>query len=137
MGALSRSKGARFEREVAKMLFAELGITFKRKLDQYQERGLEDLKPSDPAFPFIVECKHANRWQSAWWEQAKGASRQGFYPALIFRLTGKSIVVRVPVAAVSEAAGGDALPGWCEVDLGTFCTIARELMAARGTGGTT
>lgn len=133
MSALSRNKGAAFERLVAKELFAELGITFKRKLDQYQERGLSDLTPSDPAFPFLIECKHANRWQSAWWAQASSASRQGLYPALIYRLTGKSIVVRVPVASFCEAAGGRALAGWCETDLATFCALARELMAVRAT----
>jgi hypothetical protein len=35
--ANSRNKGATFERDVAKMLFLELGITFKRDLRKYQE----------------------------------------------------------------------------------------------------
>ena len=32
----SRNKGASFEREVAKLLVLEMGITFKRDLRQYQ-----------------------------------------------------------------------------------------------------
>jgi hypothetical protein len=32
-----RNKGAQFEREIANMLFFELGISFKRDLRQYQE----------------------------------------------------------------------------------------------------
>ena len=39
----SRSKGAAFEREVAKMLLLELGIGFKRDLRQYQTSGHADL----------------------------------------------------------------------------------------------
>jgi hypothetical protein len=47
----SRTKGASFEREVAKLLLLELGITFKRDLRQYQEADHGDLIPDDPAFP--------------------------------------------------------------------------------------
>ena len=57
MGAQQRSKGARFERDVAKRLFAELGITFKRDLSQYQQSDRGDLTPDNPAFPFLIECK--------------------------------------------------------------------------------
>lgn len=53
----SRTKGAQFEREVAKLLLLELGISFKRDLRQYQTGGHGDLIPDDPAFPFELELK--------------------------------------------------------------------------------
>ena len=69
----SRQKGAAFEREVAKALLLELGISFKRDLRQYQTSGHADLTPTDPAFPFELELK---RYASgpingpdAWWQQ--------------------------------------------------------------------
>ena len=57
MATNGRNKGATFERDIAKMLDDELGISFKRNLDQYRESGLGDLIPSDPEFPFTLELK--------------------------------------------------------------------------------
>jgi len=47
----SRSKGSTFERQVAKLLEAELGIAFKRDLEQYRAGDHGDLIADDPDFP--------------------------------------------------------------------------------------
>jgi hypothetical protein len=69
----SRNKGASFEREVAKLLFLELGISFKRDLRQYQTSGHGDLIPSDPGFPFELELKRYAKGPISgpdkWWQQ--------------------------------------------------------------------
>jgi hypothetical protein len=61
----SRTKGAQFEREVAKLLLLELGITFKRDLRQYQEADHGDLIPDDPAFPFELSSSATPTGRSA------------------------------------------------------------------------
>ena len=49
-----RNKGAQFERQVAKMLHDELGVSFKRDLEQYRAADHGDLIPDDPDFPFTL-----------------------------------------------------------------------------------
>ena len=56
-----RAKGAAFERQIAGMLFDELGIKFKRNLEQYQMKNLADLTSSDASFPFLLELKRYKR----------------------------------------------------------------------------
>ena len=46
----SRNKGAAAEREIAKLLFDELGMTFKRDLEQYRAGDTGDLICDEP-FP--------------------------------------------------------------------------------------
>jgi hypothetical protein len=52
-----RNKGADFERSTAKELFLELGISFKRDLEQTREAGHADLIPDDPAFPLSFRAE--------------------------------------------------------------------------------
>jgi hypothetical protein len=121
--ANSRQKGAAFEREVAKALLLELGITFKRDLRQYQTSGHGDLIPSDPAFPFELELK---RYASgpingpdAWWQQVcTAALRTHKRPALIYRYD------RQPIRVVVEMQGIR-----CNISFEDFCYLARETMA--------
>ena len=49
-----RHKGAAFEREVAGLLLNELGIKFKREIEQYRQSDLGDLRPVDSDFPFVI-----------------------------------------------------------------------------------
>ena len=75
-----RNKGASFEREVAIMLRDELGIGFKRDLEQYRAGAHADLIPDDPAFPFTLELKRYKDGPiggaPAWWEQVKTAAER-------------------------------------------------------------
>ena len=119
----SRQKGAAFEREVAKALLLELGISFKRDLRQYQTSGHADLTPGDPAFPFELELK---RYASgpingpdAWWQQVcASAARTRKRPALIYKYD------RQPIRVVVEMQGIR-----CNISFEDFCLLAREIMA--------
>ena len=119
----SRTKGAAFEREVAKLLLLELGISFKRDLRQYQTSCHGDLISSDPAFPFELELK---RYASGpisgtgnWWKQVTtAANKTGKRPALIYKYD------RQPIRCVVEMQGVR-----CNVSFEDFCYLAREEMA--------
>jgi len=119
----SRTKGAAFEREVAKLLLLELGISFKRDLRQYQTSCHGDLISSDPAFPFELELK---RYASGpisgtdnWWKQVTtAAAKTGKRPALIYKYD------RQPIRCVVEMQGVR-----CNVSFEDFCYLAREEMA--------
>ena len=121
--ANSRTKGASFEREIAKMLFLELGITFKRDLRQYQEAEHGDLIPDDPAFPFELELKrYADGPISGtdkWWQQVTtAANKTGKRPALIYKYD------RQPVRCVVELQGVR-----CNISFEDFCYLTREIMS--------
>jgi Holliday junction resolvase len=119
----SRNKGASFEREVAKLLLLELGITFKRDLRQYQEADHGDLIPDNPAFPFELELKRyadgpisgTNKW---WQQVTTAANKTGKRPALIYRYD------RQPIRCVVEMQGIR-----CNISFEDFCYLAREIMA--------
>lgn len=132
MGAASRTKGAAFEREIAGVLFDELGIRFERDLDQYRKADRGDLIPDDPAFPFLIECKRragSGDCERVWRDQAARAAQSvRKMPAVVFRYDRKPARVSVPLRAFCE---GWPMDQWAEVSLAGFCFIAREVMAER------
>ena len=119
----SRRKGSAFEREVAKLMLLELGISFKRDLRQYQTSGHADLTPSDPAFPYELELK---RYASGpingpdkWWQQVcTAAARTRKRPALIYKYD------RQPIRVVVEMQGIR-----CNISFEDFCYLTREIMS--------
>tara|TARA_R110000823_G_scaffold306996_1_gene429531 strand:- start:121 stop:531 length:411 start_codon:yes stop_codon:yes gene_type:complete len=136
MATNGRNKGAAFERDIAKMLDDELGIQFKRDLEQYREGGHGDLIPSDPAFAFTLELKRYADGpiggQKAWWAQTcVAARREGKIPALIYRYDRKPIRCVVPMNCVWVRC---AVPiHWhdghvVEMDFEAFCYLVREIM---------
>ena len=100
-----RNKGASYEREIAKMLFDELGIGFKRDLEQYRAGAHADLIADDPDFPFTLELK-----------RYKDGPIGGIY-----KYDRKQNRCVIPLSAVMD--GGQ---GKIETDFETFCFIARE-----------
>ena len=124
-----RNKGASFEREVANMLRDELGIGFKRNLEQYRTAGHADLISDDPAFPFTLELKRYKDGPiggaPAWWDQASGAADlDGKMPCLIYKYDRKPMRCVIPLAALTDCDHDYTV----EVDFETFCFIAREAM---------
>lgn len=123
MAVNGRTKGSKFELEIAKALFLELGIAFKRDLRQYQEADHGDLIPDDPAFPFELELK---RYASGpingpdkWWEQVcTAATKTNKRPALIYKYD------RQPIRVVVELQGIR-----CNISFEDFCYLTREIMA--------
>jgi Holliday junction resolvase len=132
----SRQKGAGGEREVAKELFLELGMTFKRDLRQYQQTDLGDLVCDNEDFPFVIEVKrYAKGWacKPAWETQAfRAAKAAQKHPCVIYRYDGQQWRCRVYMDAVAEAIGATSV---CTVHLDTniqgFAWICREIMATR------
>ena len=52
-----RNKGASYERKMAQELFLQLGIGFKRDLEQYRSGAHADLIADNEYFPFTLELK--------------------------------------------------------------------------------
>ena len=124
-----RNKGAAYERTTAQKLFLELGIGFKRDLEQYRTGGYADLIPDDSDFPFTLELKRykdgATGGAPAWWEQVEvAARREGKWPCLIYKYDRRPDRVVIPLGSIMKGAEGKI-----ETDLETFCYIVRELMA--------
>lgn len=124
-----RNKGAAYERTIAQQLFNELGIKFKRDLEQYRAGAHADLIADDPDFCFTLELKRYKDGPiggaPAWWQQVEvAAEREGKWPCLIYKYDRKPDRVVIPLASIMD--GGE---GKIETDLQTFCFIVRELMA--------
>jgi len=132
----SRNKGAAFEREIAKELHLQTGVTFQRDLEQYRAADRGDLIATDDAWPFVVECKRyaaGDGCRSTWQAQAtKAATAAGKLPCVVFKFDRRPVRVSVPFAAI--AAGLDAKSDcaeWVEISIDGLAYIAREIMAWR------
>lgn len=138
-GKLARNRGSSFELDIARQLFDELGITFKRNLEQVRTAGLGDLLPDDPAFPFSLELKRRKSGYgipSGAWLQAITASdiTAGIYPAVIYRYDHRLPRVVVPFSAVAEMETGlqtKTLNDKADISFPRFCKMTREIMAWR------
>ena len=91
-----RKKGHDFERKIAKKLQEDLNLAkpVRRILSQYQEKNHPDLKLGR----WNIECKAYKKGfepASAWWEQVLGVTREGEFPALIYKFDNKPIRVRI------------------------------------------
>lgn len=136
MGKASRAKGAAGERDLAAVLFAELGIKFSRDLRQYQEGERGDLIANDPDFPFLIECKrYAKGWTCApaWEVQAFNAAKAASkHPCVAYRFDSRKWRFRIWIDAVGAAFGVSPGAGaWMETDAHGFAWIAREMMARK------
>lgn len=123
-----RNKGAAFERQMAKMLLDELGISFKRDLEQYRAGDHGDLIADDPAFPFVIECKRyaeGTGLRPGWWAQAQAAAEAAKkIPAVIYKYDRRDIRVAIPLGAVFDDTDGHVV----EMDVSAFCYMVREIM---------
>ena len=105
-GRLAKNRGSSFELDMARQLFDELGITFKRNLEQVRTAGLGDLVPDDASFPFSLELKRrrsGNGIPPGAWAQSIEASdvQSGIYPAVIYRYDHRKPRCVVPYAAIA------------------------------------
>jgi Holliday junction resolvase-like predicted endonuclease len=131
----SRNKGASGEREVAQELHRQLGMNFKRNLEQSRSGG-GDLVCDETAFPFSIEVKRrASGWtcDPKWEAQAfRAAKETGQHPCVIYRFDRQEWRCRVWIDAVAESVGSHCVSTrWLETDMQGFAWIAREIMAHR------
>ena len=128
----NRSRGASYEREVAKELEAELGFPFQRDPDQVRTSGRADLI-TNVDFPFVIECKRrkSGQYNPAWMGQAQTAAvKQRKLPAVIFRFDYLKSQVAIPTYAVGELFGwGKDYADMSDVmftSIPNFCALVRE-----------
>lgn len=126
----SRNKGANGEREVATLLFEELGIKFERDLEQYRKEDRGDLLTDVNEWPFTIEVKrYASGYtcKFAWEAQAmKAAQAAGKHPCVIYRYDRQEWRVRLYLDAL-----GWTSTQWIETNIQGFAEIAREIMAGK------
>lgn len=127
-----RNKGAAFEREVAKMLLDDLGMKFKRDIEQYREADHGDLICEDPDFPFTLELKRykeGSLHKPAWWQQCVTAAKaQRKIPALVYKYDRQPIRCVVHISAVmgdlTDPYGDDTVT----MSWDTFMYFIREMI---------
>jgi len=103
MAAMSRTKGATFERLIANMLSEATGSKWARRVRQNEKDS--DIVSENPDFWHVsIECKHANTLAlPAWWRQACSQAKHGQIPILVYRQTGTPIKVQVDAHHVNSA----------------------------------
>lgn len=117
MGVAQRRKGQAGERELLKLLSAELGDTFKRNLDQTREGGGDCIEIDG----FCLEIKRQERLcRPTWWAQAvEQAQRLRVEPMLFYRRS------REPWRALVHTRDG----GYREATFSEAVTAIREKWA--------
>ena len=98
-----RKKGHDFERKIAKKLQEDLELVkpVRRILNQYQEKNHPDLRLGR----WNMECKAYKKGfepASAWWDQVLSVTKEGEFPALIYKFDNKPIRIRVFAKNVNE-----------------------------------
>ena len=140
----SRAKGSSFERAVATCLLEELGLVFKRDLEQYRQGDRGDLLCADMDFPAVIECKAYAKGASvkpAWWDQVcSAATAANKWPLLVYKYDRMPWRWRMPAQVLIDLGHPhgcsqmpkDAQLDWnyaVEMDTQTCMTIIREVLA--------
>ena len=123
----SRTKGATFEREVARAIYDHLGIEVRRNLDQTRDGGHDLIGLS----PFAIECK---RYKTAtlgikrqWWKQAvTQAAALDLIPVVIYREDRGELRALMSEGIIFPM---DDYRGVCEIGFELWAGIAREYLS--------
>jgi len=121
-----RKKGHDFERKIAKKLQEDLGLIkpVRRILNQYQEKNHPDLRLGR----WNIECKAYKKGfepASAWWDQVLGVTKDGEFPALIYKFDNKPIRIRVFAKNVNEMLTDESK--LVDLNWDSFIYLLREL----------
>lgn len=128
-GSKSRNKGANFEREVARKIYDELGISVCRNLTQYQSAGNDDLRGMPG---WSIECKRiakgADSLINGWWAQTiEQAAKAQARPVLIYKEDRKQIQCAILLGDV--CSDFESQPNVIVMNFETWCLIARETVS--------
>jgi len=125
-----RNKGANFERELAKMIYDELGVQTKRDLEQYRASDHGDLIGLDG---WTIEAKRyahnaGGNFKPDWWAQVTSAANAtATGPVLIYKYDRQPIKCVVFLSSISsDFAGKDNV---ATVSFPTWCMLVRESWA--------
>ena len=141
----SRTKGRSGEYEIRDILFDELGLTFKRDIEQFRQADRGDLLCVDMDFPAVIEVKRYAKGgetpRGAWWDQCcKAATAAGKWPLLVWRFDRMDWRWRLPAQVLIDLGhphgnigmSDDVTLDWgyaVEMDTDTCMTIIREVLA--------
>ena len=141
----SRVKGRSGEYEIRDILFEELGLTFKRDIEQFRQADRGDLLCVDMDFPAVIEVKRYAKGgetpRGAWWDQCcKAASAAGKWPLLVWRFDRMDWRWRIPAQVLIDLGHPhgnigmreDVTLDWgyaVEMDTRTAMTLIREVLA--------
>lgn len=107
-GAGVRNKGARGERELAKLLGEAMGADLTRNLNQWREGGPDLLSAALPWLALEVKrCETVTL--GAWWRQATAQATPGQIPALAYRQSRRPWQFIIPLAALDDGAPPSSL----------------------------
>ena len=122
-----RVKGANWERELAKMIYDELGITVKRDLEQYRQSDRGDLIGLEK---WCIEAKRyaknaGGNFKPEWWAQVTAAANaSGTQPVLIYKYDRQPVKCVVFLSSInSDFAGKDNI---AVISFPTWCMLVRE-----------
>jgi Holliday junction resolvase len=130
MGAFSRNKGARCERELCALLRDNLGGDYNRNLKQYQKSQEGDIEQL--VGPYLIESKsHATLSLKSWWQQivtAASRHQDAPIPCLAYKIPRKGWRFRVPLpqAWASGQQWGRELQYTMDLSPDGFFLIVRE-----------
>ena len=120
-------KGANWERELAKMIYDELGITVKRDLEQYRQSDRGDLIGLEK---WTIEAKRyaknaGGNFKPEWWAQVTtAANASGTQPVLIYKYDRQPVKCVVFLSSInSDFAGKDNI---AVISFPTWCMLVRE-----------
>ena len=138
-GKYAKQRGSSFELDISHQLYDELGIHFRRNLEQVRTAGLGDLLPDSNDFPFSLELKRRQKGvgiPSGAWQQAVTASdvERGVYPAVIYRYDHRKPRCVVGFGAIVESETGQRSNNHhdkADISFPRFCKVVREIMAWR------
>ena len=141
----SRTKGRSGEYEIRDILFDQLGLTFKRDIEQFRQADRGDLLCVDMDFPAVIEVKRYAKGgetpRGAWWDQCcKAATAAGKWPLLVWRFDRMDWRWRLPAQVLIDLGHPhgnigmreDVTLDWgyaVEMDTETCMTIIREVLA--------
>jgi len=131
-----RNKGATFERSIANMLFADLGLNAKRDIEQYRAADHGDIITDDESWPYVIECKRYGgkhfTFRPEWWVQVeRAASAAGKEPVLVYKYDRQPITVVMRLEyLMGDGAHHDEK---VRMDWDAFIYIARENWDGRHT----
>jgi hypothetical protein len=141
----SRVKGRSGEYEIRDILDAELGLTFKRDIEQFRQADRGDLLCVDMDFPAVIEVKRYAKGgetpRGAWWDQCcKAATAAGKWPLLVWRFDRMDWRWRLPAQVLIDLGHPhgnigmreDVTLDWgyaVEMDTHTAMTLIREVLA--------
>ncbi len=141
----SRTKGRSGEYEIRDILLDQLGLTFKRDIEQFRQADRGDLLCVDMDFPAVIEVKRYAKGgetpRGAWWDECcKAATAAGKWPLLVGRFDRMDWRWRLPAQVLIDLGHPhgnigmreDVTLDWgyaVEMDTHTAMTLIREVLA--------